>query len=58
MQHFTGGSKFHKYKSILTHDQPHIIFTLMKATKCVNMSIYVFPQQLPFLLYSMFLIIV
>ena len=49
MQHFRGGSEFHKYKSILAPDQSQIIFTSIKATKCVNMPIYVFLQQLPFI---------
>ena len=56
MQHFRGGSKFHKYKSILAPDQSQIIFTSIKATKCVNMPMYFFYSS--FLLYSMFLIII
>ena len=49
MQHLSGGSEFHKYKSILAPDQSQIIFTSKKATICVNMPIYVFLQQLPFI---------
>ena len=49
MQHFRGGSEFHKYKSPLAPDQSQIIFTSIKATKCVIMPIYVFLQQLPFI---------
>ena len=53
MQHFRGGSEFHKYKSILAPDQSQIIFTSIKATKCVKMPIYVFLQQLP-LIFNVF----
>ena len=49
MEHFRGGSKFHKYKSFLAHDQSQIIFASIKATKCVNMPIHVFLQQLLYL---------
>ena len=49
MQHFRGGSEFHKYISILAPDQSQIIFTSIKATKCVYMPIYVFLQQFPFI---------
>ena len=52
MQHFRGGSEFHKYKSILSPDQSQIIFTSIKANKCVNMPINVFYSS--FHLYSMF----
>ena len=48
MQHFRGGSEFHKYKSILSPDQSQIIFTLIKATKCVYMPIYVFSTATSF----------
>ena len=53
MQHFRGCSEFHKYRSILAPDQSQIIFTLIKATKCVYMPIYVFIQQLP-LIFNVF----
>ena len=48
MQHFRGGSEFHKYKSILAPDQIQIIFTSIKASKCVNMPIYVFSTAASF----------
>ena len=49
MQHFRGSSEFQKFKLFLAPDQSQIIFTSIKATQCVNMQIYVFLQQLPFI---------
>ena len=57
MQHFRGGSEFRKYKSIFAPDQSQIVFTSIKATKCVNICQFMFFYS-SFLLYSMFLIII
>ena len=56
MQHFRGGSEFHKYKSILAPDQSQIIFTSIKETNVLICQFMFFYSS--FLLYSMFLIII